>query len=204
MSGFTTGVGIQYEPSSIVASATDPALTKLTTGKRFPPQRVLRHADIDPVELQDMLPSDGRIKIVVFPGSAISEADMQRLKLLATTLEDVLAKYPRDAFDVLTVLKEIGVEMSYLDIPPALRSTWKRYEIYHTHFVTAQLTFLNNGCSVFVEIPAMPIGAYDAYDIVDGGAIVVIRPDGYIGTMATVDGVKQIGEYLSGFLHALR
>ena len=125
-SALTTGIGIHYLPSEIVASPSEPAPSTLEFGKRFPPQQVLRVADRNPIELHDMLPSDGRIKIILFAGPAVTSSDVQALHTIAESLEGVLANYPRDAFDIVTVLKAIGEELSYMDVPLALRSDWQR------------------------------------------------------------------------------
>ena len=76
--------------------------------------------------MHDMLPSDGRIKIVVFPGVVASTADLKELQVFSTHLEDVLIKFPKEAFGVITVLKTIRDDFSYMDIPVILRSHWKR------------------------------------------------------------------------------
>ena len=44
---------------------------------------------------------------------------------------------------------------------------------------------------------------YEAYGIDPSqGAIVVIRPDGYVGMIAPVEGVQEVGQYLSSFMKA--
>jgi phenol 2-monooxygenase (NADPH) len=45
-----------------------------------------------------------------------------------------------------------------------------------------------------------PVKAYETFGIVEGGALVVVRPDGYIGVISQLDDVKKIGEYFSLFL----
>lgn len=42
--------------------------------------------------------------------------------------------------------------------------------------------------------------AYATYGLPADGAILVIRPDGYIGIITTLNDVQKIAEYLSGFL----
>jgi phenol 2-monooxygenase (NADPH) len=122
---------MQYAPSVIVASpGAGPAPSTLELGKRVPPQCVLRVADRNPIELQDMLPADGRIKLLIFPGAAATPADADGLKTLTDALASVLASYPRDAFDVFTVLSAVGDDVSYMDVPLGLRSDWKRYVLF--------------------------------------------------------------------------
>ena len=110
----------------IVTSPLENPPSKIVLGSRFPPHRVLRVADSNPVNMHDMLPSDGRIKIVVFPGVVASTADLKELQVFSTQLEYVLIKFPKEAFGVITVLKTIGDNFSYMDIPVILRSHWKR------------------------------------------------------------------------------
>lgn len=87
----------------------------------------MRVADNNPVELQDMLPSDGRLKFAVFPGAAATPEDVHGLQGLADQLSGVLGKYPKGMFDVFTVFKEIPKDVGYLDVPAQLRSSWMRY-----------------------------------------------------------------------------
>ena len=44
-------------------------------------------------------------------------------------------------------------------------------------------------------------GGYAKYGIDDGvGAIVVVRPDGYVGTVAPLDGIDFLNSYFAAFL----
>ena len=45
--------------------------------------------------------------------------------------------------------------------------------------------------------------AYDSYGISkDDGAIIIVRPDGYVGIVAPLseEGVKEVNEYFEGFM----
>ena len=47
-------------------------------------------------------------------------------------------------------------------------------------------------------------GGYEAYGIdPTQGAVVVVRPDGYVGMIAPVQGSEQVGQYLSSFMKEL-
>lgn len=41
---------------------------------------------------------------------------------------------------------------------------------------------------------------YAYYGVADEGAIVVVRPDGYIGTIVPLDGVTEIDDYFARFM----
>lgn len=42
--------------------------------------------------------------------------------------------------------------------------------------------------------------AYESFGISQEGAIVVVRPDGYVGTVAPIDNTEHIGNYFAGFM----
>ena len=43
-------------------------------------------------------------------------------------------------------------------------------------------------------------GGYDAYGIGSEGALVVVRPDGYVGTVAPFDRLKDVDAYFASFM----
>ena len=45
-------------------------------------------------------------------------------------------------------------------------------------------------------------GGYEAYGIDPRGAIVIVRPDGYIGMVAPFNGLQDITAYFSSFMVA--
>lgn len=114
--GFTSGIGIHYAPSSIVrlprGECVDEVMggkgaaaivgistgggggggdvhrvaKKLVVGQRMPPAVVLRAANYTPTEVQDLLKSDMRFKILIFCGDAGRESQRERLGSLADKL----------------------------------------------------------------------------------------------------------------------
>lgn len=46
-------------------------------------------------------------------------------------------------------------------------------------------------------------GGYASYGIDNNGAIVVVRPDGYVGTVAPLDRPQDISDYFANFMTAL-
>lgn len=126
-SGLMSGLGIQYSPSMITSVITDePAPTTLEVGKRIPPQYILRAADSNLADVHDLLPADGRFKILVFPGKLVTGDDARELVNLASKLENVLKKYPSDVFSTGVVLAAIDQSFNYMDVPLSLRPDWKR------------------------------------------------------------------------------
>ena len=63
-----SGIGIHYAPSAITDDRYQDAAAHLVVGERVVPQVLLRAADRRPYEIQDLLPSDARFKVLVFVG----------------------------------------------------------------------------------------------------------------------------------------
>ena len=42
--------------------------------------------------------------------------------------------------------------------------------------------------------------AYKSFGISAEGAVVIVRPDGYVGMVAPLDGTEALHEYFSGFM----
>jgi phenol 2-monooxygenase len=109
--GFTSGIGIHYAPSSIVELKNQSLAPNLVVGQRVPPQVILRAADSRPYEIQDLLTSDTRFKILVFCGDMREGSQRQRLDEMALKLagnDGVLQSFSRGehwsaVFDIVTI-----------------------------------------------------------------------------------------------------
>jgi len=185
---FTSGVGVHYAPSLITSTTHQAKTSKLEIGKRLPPQVIVRAADSRPYEIQDLLPSDIRYKILVFSGNSTDEGRQGVLDELATKLageNGVLHKFGKkeDMFDVIAISTATKDTIDYTDIPILLRTHWSK-------------VFIDD-----LEIKGVLGGkAYESYGISrEEGAIVVIRPDGYVGFVAGLDQVDDLAEYFGKF-----
>ncbi|KAI0738675.1 FAD binding domain-containing protein [Daedaleopsis nitida] len=192
--GFTSGIGIRYEPSLIVNPAHQPLATGLTVGERMVPHVFIRAADSHPLEMQDLLPADTRFKILVFGGDISIPKDRARLQELAVALEkpgSFVNRYGRGeggkwtVFDLLTFSsgKEDRIA-GHLDFPTFFRPHWSKVLLddFDVHGRSGG-------------------GGYTKYGIDEHqGAIVLVRPDGYVGMVAPLEGVEEVQSYFSSFL----
>ena len=131
--GFFSGIGVHYGDSAIVNSKHQSHAKHLVIGERLPPQTVVCVADGRPYELQDLLPSDARFKVLIFAGNTLCVEQLSRVNVLADQLLSVggiLSRYaPRDLglfsiFDILT-LSMAPLKMSRVDeLPKCLRPHW--------------------------------------------------------------------------------
>ncbi|VDB83033.1 unnamed protein product [Peniophora sp. CBMAI 1063] len=163
-SSLTSGCGIHYAPSLVVEGKSVIGSDLLVVGKRLPPQTLYYSADHAPVDIQDFCPSDGRFKLFVFVGNLATREDKARLGALADGIKGVLHVLPQDVVSIVTVIKNLGGAFTYRDVPAFLRPRW-----------TSVIEDTHN----FEDIGR----AYGAFGIGDEGALIVVRPDGYVGTV---------------------
>ncbi|KAG9313144.1 putative monooxygenase [Chiua virens] len=188
---FTSGIGVHYSPSVVVKDVHQSLATNLVIGERVPPQKFVRAADASPHELQDLLPSDFRYKLLVFTGDLNDASQRGKIDSMVKDLqrsESFLTKYtsskPSTAkFDILTISKGKKEEFDFLKVPALLRPHWSKVLIDDTDVMGA-------------------VGGrgYSYYGVADEGAIVVVRPDGYVGMIAPLDGVPEIDDYFAAFM----
>lgn len=132
--GFTSGIGVHYSPSVAVVNTHQSLATNLVIGERVPPQKFVRAADAWPYELQDLLPSDFRYKLIVFTGDLDDSLQQDRIASLVKDLkrsESFWRKYAsskpsRSRFDIITVSKGKKEEFDFQKVPPLLRSHWSK------------------------------------------------------------------------------
>ncbi|KAH9927960.1 FAD binding domain-containing protein [Epithele typhae] len=193
LTGFISGIGIRYN-SSLIASEHQALAHKLVLGERMLPHYFCGSADARPVELHDLLPSDTRFKILVFGGDVSIREDKARLRANADALESprgFLRRLGRgrergqwEVFDLLCFTSAKLAVHEYLDFPQFFREDWKRVLADDTNVSTRQ-----GG------------GGYEHFGIDPRkGAIVVVRPDGYVSQIAPLDGVDVLDNYFDSFL----
>ncbi|EIW75095.1 hypothetical protein CONPUDRAFT_85427 [Coniophora puteana RWD-64-598 SS2] len=197
--GFTSGIGVHYSPSVAVKNTHQALASKLVIGERVPPQVFVRAADAWPFELQDLLPSDFKFKLLVFTGDHNVPAQQARVRAFAEGLEKPGSFYTRYAppgtggkgavvqnrFEVITIWDGKKEEVNYLDIPAVLRPHWTNVLIDDVD-CTGKMG--GNG--------------YDYFGISPDGAVVVVRPDGYVGTIAPLYAIDGIEGYFAAFMQA--
>lgn len=132
-SGFSSGIGIQYAESAIIDASHQPHARNLIIGKRIPPQILIRAADHRPFELQDLLPSDGRFKVIIFTGDTSQAPQRARLATLAMEMgsgNGFLKQYSSNdnmfsAFDIITISSTKKI-VRHTDVPELFRSHWSK------------------------------------------------------------------------------
>ncbi|KAJ7580156.1 FAD binding domain-containing protein [Mycena floridula] len=182
--GFTSGIGIHYPASAIVDDTLQSFVRNAIVGQRMPPQILIRAADFRPFNIHDLLPSDFRFKVLVFTGDTTQVAQLVKVNQVATDMEHgFLKQFPLDAFDIISISSAKKANVRYTDLPAIFRSHWSK-------------VFIDD-----VDVAGGQGGiAYASLGIDPNGAVILVRPDGYIGAVVPLDGVDAINKYLANFM----
>ncbi|KAJ6168564.1 hypothetical protein N7497_001407 [Penicillium chrysogenum] len=209
---FASGIAVNYAASILVAKESDAAeqgnstiiskpelATKIDIGKRIPSFKVLNHADARPWHLQELLKSNGRWRVLVFPGRLPEPQNMERFERLGASLEapdsfirqfTPPGKSIDSVIEVLTVHSGSRRDIELLDLP----------EAFHPHHGDMGWDYWK----VFVDEESYHEGhgqAYANYGIdPNRGASVIVRPDQYVSWVGEVDDYEQMSQFFSGFM----
>ncbi|KZP19041.1 hypothetical protein FIBSPDRAFT_933091 [Athelia psychrophila] len=200
--GFTSGIHIQYAPSplTLLPPACAPAAARaLVIGQRMPSQLVVRLLDGRPFELQDLLPADGRWKLVLFPGNTCAEYDSDLddegrvgRRQAGQALHEALAGVARgrgESVEALFSFVQISAASGGCTLEDAMEPPLAG--------VCAKQHFIDQR-----EINGRRGGeAYESYGVLEP-AVVVVRPDGYVGTIAPLldPEASHVKRYFSGII----
>ncbi|KZT52379.1 hypothetical protein CALCODRAFT_502386 [Calocera cornea HHB12733] len=195
MGGFTSGIGIQYAPSLITDPTAQSLAPGLVIGQRFLPQVIIRVADTRPYEIQDLLVSDTKWKVVFFVGDPKEEKQQAVINAVGEHLlcsKSFARRFtPKGAaqdavFTLLTVSSTSKDDADYTDIHPGLRTHWSK-------------AFTDD-----LAIDGRAGGtAYTTYGInPSSGAVVCCRPDGYVSFVCSLQDVTsgRLEEYFGCFM----
>ncbi|KZT67342.1 hypothetical protein DAEQUDRAFT_767249 [Daedalea quercina L-15889] len=187
---FTSGIGVHYQPSVIVDDKYQSYASKLIIGQRVLPHMFIRAADSQPVQMHDLCPSDTRFKILVFTGNTTDMLQLKTVKGLADEMQKPEHFYRKfghgnssAVFEVLAISSADKMISNYTDVPPFFRSHWSKFLLDDTDMYNR-----TGG------------GGYDACGVDPHGAIVIVRPDGYVGTVAPLWDLGYLDNYFASFM----
>lgn len=194
---FAAGMSIDYADSDVSAKVKSKAeLAKnLKVGERFYSAQVVNAASATPDQLTTRIPFTGAYRMLIFAGNVAEKETMDRLNRTATYLdgpESPVSKYtpsnlPRwSVIDPVTIHSSPRTSVELYDLPQP--------SIFHPH----------NYKRVYVDEPSYHRGdgkAYETYGIdKEVGAIVVVRPDQYVGLIAGLEDFELLDDYFSSFM----
>jgi 3-hydroxybenzoate 4-monooxygenase len=196
---FTAGMGTQYRPSLICGEATHQHLaTGFTVGKRFHSASVVRITDAKPLQLGHVGKADGRWRLYAFAGALDAADATVGVRALCEFLETAPQSPVRrftppghdvDAvFDVRAIFPQAHAELAIDTMPELLRPHKGRHGLRDYEKVFSP--DLKNGPDIF------DLRGIDRAR----GALVVVRPDQYIGHVLPLHAHQELADFFAGFM----
>ncbi|KAL5115572.1 hypothetical protein ACEQ8H_006548 [Pleosporales sp. CAS-2024a] len=194
MAGFTA----TYEDSCITDVKGDEEAAKgVNIGMRFPSAQVIRFCDCKAVQLQSVMRSDGRWRVVVFAGDINDAQTSRKLDKLATSLSALAQRFTPSAAHVDSVIEPILVlsskflETEQESIPYYFWPKTGKYGIRDLHKTYIDDEHYNSGHG----------HAYDKYGVGPSvGAVIIVRPDQYVSKITTMDDHDGLERFFSACL----
>lgn len=204
-SGFTSGCGVEYAPSIIVdQSSNTETITRdgatssvngdaylsgvLRPGRRLLDTVVRRYADANLRHLHDDFLSTGRYRILVFTTHDLVNRQKDTVngfrpsisaQALETICRDIIPAYPKDTIELVALHPFHTRDFEWDQMPSCLKE-----------FV--EMTFHG---------PMGPAPLYEIYGVDQSiGAVVTVRPDGYVGAVKSLADAKSLGAYFDNCL----
>ncbi|KAI5290563.1 hypothetical protein KEM54_001173 [Ascosphaera aggregata] len=180
--GFTSGCGIEYPVSHIVSKeyAKNPVTGNdylsgiLRPGRRLLDVRVKRQADGRPYHIQDDFPSNGRFRILCLTSDDVLDCNGTSSRAINALNADILETFPSTLLELVVLHPQLPRTFHWHEINPIIKQR-------------AEMTFhgpLDDAYTIYGVSPKT-------------GALPVIRPDGYIGVLATLDDTERVKSYIA-------
>ncbi|SPO03695.1 probable FAD monooxygenase [Cephalotrichum gorgonifer] len=174
--------------------------TKIPIGQRIPSHKVLNQADARPWHLQELLPSNGAWRILVFAGDLQDPAQLKRYKALGEALSSPLSFASKSRLGKESLLESLIEILTIHSAPRAAVELLSLPEIFHPF--SDEYGWDYN--KVFVDDVSYHEGdgrAYENYGI-DGrmGCVVIVRPDQYVSWIGDLEDSKEMERFFSGIL----
>ncbi|KGU20721.1 hypothetical protein MGK_06133 [Candida albicans P57055] len=176
---------------------------KIPIGRRLYSVKMISQADGRPIHIADRLSSDGRFRVLIFPGDIKQYPN--NLKILHSfqdLLDDsknFLKKFtPLNAFqdsviDIITIHNNNRHEVEIFDFPDFTHPLDYKHRCDYWKLYSGKGDTYHEG----------KINMYDDYGIdPKHGVILVIRPDSHVAKVVpfSIDGLKQVDEYFKKFM----
>ncbi|KAK7216371.1 hypothetical protein V2G26_004374 [Clonostachys chloroleuca] len=184
-SGFTSGCGIEY-PAGILVEPPSPGNGYPVTGDNYlhgtlkPGRRLLnskvrRYADANLRDLQDDFISTGRFRVLAFTSLDLAQKEGRSAKSLTQVGQSILPSFPAGTVELVVLHPFPERSFEWVDIPGTVKKL-------------AEMRFHGP-----IDDSLYPTYGVDPNE----GALVVVRPDGYVGVISSLVDVAQVDSYLS-------
>ena len=193
------GTDVSLKSTQLQINSVQSLATEVKVGMRMPSNKVLNQSDARPSQFQELLKSNGRWRVVIFPGDIRIPAQREKLNKLGDRLsgaDSFLRKFtPRDArydsvVELLAVHAAPRTETTVFDFPEVFRpydelDGWDYWKI----FVDDQSYHEGHG-HIYRNLGIDP----------GRGCAIVIRPDQYVSYVGPMEDYDAVDKFLSGFM----
>jgi phenol 2-monooxygenase len=167
-------------------------------GKRIPSVKVLNQSDARPWHLQELIPSNGRWRVILFPGDISTPEQRRKLDVVGAAIDDETSFLRRftpagsryDAiFEILTVHHAKRETTTIFDFPEVFRpydeiDGWDYSKIY----VDAESYHEGHG------------KIYETFQISSEGVAVIVRPDQYVSYVGPMEDADALTRFFANFM----
>ena len=200
---FTAGMAANYKDSDLTnSSISDQSLArKIVVGERMPSAQVVRMSDSKAAPLLETLQSDGRWRLLCFPGNI--DVDKKSVLDKINNNGDYLGR--KDGL-LRTFVADSQLLDSRIEVILVLKGDRKKVEFgeIHDSFKPRRHDFdIQNLHNVYFDDKSWNWGhgqAYETLQIAEQGCIVVVRPDQYVAAVVSVDDLSKVKDWLSKIL----
>jgi phenol 2-monooxygenase (NADPH) len=186
---YTAGTATRYAPSLLTGASTHQTLaTGFEIGARFHSAPVVRLGDAKPVELGHVVRADGRFRVMIFAGTET------KLDAVCADLTEIVKRFtPKgadidSAIDIRAIMQAGHRTLEITAMPPLLFPPKGKFGLrdYEKVFCPD----LKNRRDIF------DLRGIDRLC----GALVVVRPDQYVGHVLPLDAADELSAYFAGVL----
>ncbi|KAF5230014.1 hypothetical protein FANTH_14013 [Fusarium anthophilum] len=171
-------------------------------GMRIPSHKILNQSDARPWHLQELLPSSGKWRLIVFAGDLLDHTQFARLSALADKLsssDSFMRRYKLredeamcSFFEILTIHSAPRDKVELLSLPDIFHPFSQEYGWDYN--------------KVFVDDDSYHEGhgqAYDNYGIdAKRGCVVIVRPDQYVSWIGELEDVDDMNQFFKGIFRS--
>ncbi|PYI22714.1 FAD/NAD(P)-binding domain-containing protein [Aspergillus violaceofuscus CBS 115571] len=185
INAFSSGCGIEYSESILTTKAgqaisfSGSCLLALTPGTRLPNVRLKRYADGEYCDLHDEMISNGRFRVLCLASSDFLSSDGVSARALHWIGEALLPHFPGDVIEQFVIYPSEQCPRDWSCLPSSVKC--------HSEMR------LYDGSAVQ--------DAYEQFGVdIHHGALVILRPDGHIGMIASLEGHAVLDDYFTSCL----
>lgn len=217
---FASGCAVDYA-SSLIVTKPQPAETTTTSngvigvvgkqalapniliGMRIPSHKVLNQSDARPWHLQELLPSNGTWRILVFAGDVLDPAQFSRYSALGESLsstDSFVNRYkPMDDdgrlgsfFEILTIHSSPRKKVELLALPNLFHPFSPEYGWDYDKVYVDDVSYHEGHGQIYAKHGINP----------SRGCVVIVRPDQYVSWIGELEDVDDMNRFFAGIFVA--